>query len=96
VTQGADNSFVLGNALFYMSRNRPADIQYIKMIMQSWHHANLSGTMREFLVSFRRTVAMGTLVPISMSGLQKGETLPLVEEGGVIRHEAVSEDSWKR
>jgi hypothetical protein len=96
VTQGADNSFVPGNALFYMSRNRPADIKYIQMVMQSWHHANLSGTMREFLVSFRRTVVMGTLVPISMSGLQKGETLALVQERGVIRQETVSEDSWKR
>jgi hypothetical protein len=71
----------LGNALFYMSRNRPADIQYITMIMQSWNHPNLPGTMREFLVSFRRTVAMGTLVPIPMSELQKGSTLPLRMEG---------------
>jgi hypothetical protein len=70
----------LGNALFYMSRNRPADIEYITMTMQSWHHPNLPNTMREFLVSFRRTVAMGTLVPIPMSELQKGSILPLVAE----------------
>jgi hypothetical protein len=73
----------LGNSLFYMSRNRPADIVYIKMLMQSWNSPNLPSTMREFLVSFRRTVAMGTLVPIPMSDLHKGSALPLVSQGRV-------------
>jgi hypothetical protein len=67
-----------------MNRNRPADIEYILMIMQSWQHPNLPSTMREFLVSFRRTVAMKTLVPIPMRELHRESTLPLVAEGLVI------------
>lgn len=59
----------LGNALFYMSRNRAADIKYITMLMKSWDHPHLPSMMREFLISFRRTVALGTLVPIPMSEL---------------------------
>ncbi|KAF1939939.1 hypothetical protein EJ02DRAFT_407614 [Clathrospora elynae] len=59
----------LGNALWYSSRNRAAEIEYIKVLIQAWSQPNLPSTMREFLVSFRKSVAVGTLVPIPMSEL---------------------------
>ncbi|KAG9191711.1 hypothetical protein G6011_10445 [Alternaria panax] len=57
----------LGNALFYMNRNRESDEEYIMSIMRTWHKPKLPSTMREFLKSFRHTVDMRTLLarPIS-------------------------------
>ena len=61
-----------------MSRNQPADLEYVGMIMKSWKDPKLPNTMREFLFSHRRTVALGTLIPIPMDELRKESILPLV------------------
>ncbi|CAG5144126.1 uncharacterized protein ALTATR162_LOCUS1486 [Alternaria atra] len=59
----------LGNALFYLNRNREPDEEYIMSTMKIWHKPRLPSAMREFLKSFRHTVDMKTLIARPLSEL---------------------------
>ncbi|EOA85409.1 uncharacterized protein SETTUDRAFT_32615 [Exserohilum turcica Et28A] len=61
--------FPLGNTLFYLNRNREADVEYIKTIMKAWNQPKLPSVMRDFLMSFRMTVDMTTLLATPIQGL---------------------------